>query len=529
VSTTAGTWRLVRAIARRDRIRLPVWIAAISALVLSSALSVQGLYETEADLEGYARLARDNAVITIQAGPGYGLDDPSVGAVLVNEVLIWGAIAVALMSIFAVVRHTRAEEESGRAELVRSAPVGRHAPTVAALVVAVAADLVAGAAIAAALVAIGLPAAGSIALGAALAACGVVFAGVAVVAAQLTTGARTALAIASAALGRAFILRAVGDVGAGGVSWASPIGWAHRVRPFADERWWVVGLAVVVAALLSLAGVALASRRDFGGGFVQTRLGPPGASAGLTGPGGLPLRLQRSALAGWAVGLFTIGFFYGVVGDEVEELLAENPELGDFLVQDDGATLTDAFFATSLLVLALLASGFAISSALRLRSEEAAGRAEPILATATGRLRWAGGHVLVTTLGSAVVLLAAGLGAGTGFALVSGRPQEVVRLGAAALVHLPAVLVLAGVTLALFGVAPRMAALAWAAMAWVVVVGLLGEVLALPRWLMLASPFEHVPSVPAADAALAPLAALTAIAVALAAVGALAFRRRDLA
>ena len=49
---------------------------------------------------------------------------------------------------------------------------------------------------------------------------------------------------------------------------------------------------------------------------------------------------------------------------------------------------------------------------LRLRTEETDGRAEAVLATAVGRLRWAVSHLLVAVLGPAVALLAAGLTAG---------------------------------------------------------------------------------------------------------------------
>ena len=40
------------------------------------------------------------------------------------------------MAILLVVRHTRAEEETGRAELVGAGVVGRHAPLAAALITA---------------------------------------------------------------------------------------------------------------------------------------------------------------------------------------------------------------------------------------------------------------------------------------------------------------------------------------------------------------------------------------------------------
>ena len=49
----------------------------------------------------------------------------------------FGAAFVALMSMFIVGRHTRAEEQNGRSELIGAAPVGRFAPVTAALIVVV--------------------------------------------------------------------------------------------------------------------------------------------------------------------------------------------------------------------------------------------------------------------------------------------------------------------------------------------------------------------------------------------------------
>ena len=81
------------------------------------------------------RLFGDNPALIVFAGPGYGFDDPNIGVILVNETQLWGMVIVALMSIFMVNRHTRAEEESERLDLVRANVVGRHAPTAASTIV----------------------------------------------------------------------------------------------------------------------------------------------------------------------------------------------------------------------------------------------------------------------------------------------------------------------------------------------------------------------------------------------------------
>ena len=211
----AGTARLTGFVLRRDRVRILLWFAAIVGLIVVTAASITGLYDTPEQLESYARTVRGNSALIIQAGPGYGLDQPTTGAVMMNELSVSTIIAVGLMGVFMVVRHTRTEEESERAELVRAAPVGRDAPLAAAMIGTAIAEAVVATGAALALVAYGLPTTGSVAFGLAVFGAGLVFAGVAAVAAQVASGSRAALGLGGVAIGVAFVLRAIGDVGNG--------------------------------------------------------------------------------------------------------------------------------------------------------------------------------------------------------------------------------------------------------------------------------------------------------------------------
>jgi ABC-2 type transport system permease protein len=172
-----GTRQLLWLVLRRDRFRAGMWMLGLVGLMAVSASSVVALYRTPEQLESYARTVRGNSALTIQAGPGYGLDDPTVGAVVMNETGLWLFIAVAVMSVFMVVRHTRTEEETGRAELVRAAPVGRHAALAAALLGTLIANVVIAIGNVVALLLAGLPAVGSVAFGASMVGVGVVFGG----------------------------------------------------------------------------------------------------------------------------------------------------------------------------------------------------------------------------------------------------------------------------------------------------------------------------------------------------------------
>ncbi|HET6833326.1 MAG TPA: hypothetical protein VFH30_05620 [Acidimicrobiales bacterium] len=523
-TTLTGTWSLVRFILRRDRVRLAVWIVGITLLVLSTAASIEGLYPTQADLDKAAQTANENAALIALNAPSYGLD--TVGGQAVFNVGSFGYAVMALMGMFLVGRHTRADEENGRTELLRATVLGRNAPVTAVLVVAAGAFTVLGGLITLSMLSQNLPTAGSVLYGAAMGLFGLLFACITAVTVQVTEHNRAALGFAGVLLGGAYVVRAVGDVGDGTLSWASPMGWAQAARPYAGERWWTLLLLAGAAIVCVGLAYALLGVRDLGSGLVPPRPGSPVASAALVRPGGLALRLQRASLAAWTIGLGLAGVSYGSVGQDVRDLIGDNNAFEDIIAQS-GGNLTDAFFTTSLLIMALIAGGFAISSTLRLRSEEAGGRAEPLLATGLARTRWVGSHLTVALGGSAALMAAAGLGMGLTYGIAVSDLGQVGRLVGAAVAFVPALWLLVGLTLVLFGWAPRATAVAWAVLVACFVIGLFGVLLDLPSWVADLSPFQHVPQMPAQGFALTPIVALTAVAAALVTAGIVGFRRRD--
>jgi len=526
VTSVAGTPALVGFILRRDRVRVLVWVAAIVVLAALTAVGIEGLFPDQAALDQTAAATGHNAAAIAFNGAAQGLD--TIGGQVAFQFGAAGMVLTGLMSIFTMGRLTRGEEEAGRLELVRSLPVGVHANTLAAGLTVGTMDLAVGVLTAGALVAQGLPPAGSAVFGASLALVGLVFGGVAVLAAQVAESTRAVYGLAGAALGAAYVLRAVGDIGDGTLSWLSPIGVAQKARPFAGELWWPLLLLAAAAALLAAAAAALAGRRDLGAGLVAPRPGPAAASPGLGSPLGVALRLQRGSLLGWAAGLLVVGVGYGWIGPTVDAFIGQNQALADLLAGAGGGSLTDQYFATSFQMMALIATGFAVQSALRPRGEETSMRADLVLATPVPRWRFAAGHLAVAFAGSVALLAAAGLAAGLAYGLAGGGLGSVPRLLAAALVYAPAMWVMVGLATALVGLAPRLAGSAWAALAACAVAGLLGPVLHVPGWLAGLSPFGRVPRLPAAGLDPLPLLALSAVAAGLTLAGLAGLQRRDI-
>lgn len=521
-----ATLTLLRFRLRQERIRLPWWLLGASLLVLVQSTQSQSLYGTPEALARLRQTIGSNTAAVAMNGPTRLLD--SIGGEIVFEIFAFVAILVALMSMFLVGRYTRADEESGRSELIRSARVGRHAPLTAALGLAGLAGLTVGLLVFAVAAGTGLPVAGSALFGAAIAGIGLAFAALTAVAVQVFENTRTAYGAVALALGAAYVLRAAGDVGDGSLSWASPIGWGQRSYPYTGDRWWPLLLLVGLTALLVAAAVVLQERRDFGAGLVQPRPGRAAASAWLGNAYALAWRLQRGALAGWTIGLGLLGLAYGSIGDSIEQYVRDNPQIADFL-PGGAADVLNAYLALTVGVAALLAAAYGVTSVLRLRTEETSGRAEPVLATATSRLTWLAGQLSVALAGTALTLATFGLGEGLAYGLTIADPGQIPRLIGVALAYLPAVWLIVAVTVLAVGWAPRPAAtVAWVVVTYCAVVTLFADSLDFPAWTQRASPFAHTPNVPLDDLTTVPLVAITLIAAALVAAGYAGLRRRDI-
>lgn len=531
MTSLTGTRALVRLSLRLDRLRLSVWILVLGLVPVGVASAFQSLYDTQAAREDLAATVSSNAAFTALLGP---LHDSSIGGLTAWRIGTFGSLLVALMAVLTVIRHTRDDEETGRRDLLGSTVVGRHAPIAAALVVATGAGLLIGVLIAAGLTGLGLPPGGSVAYGAGWAAVAMSFAAVGALVAQLTQAGSTARGGGVGIIGLFFLVRMAGDAGVdnglGWLSWLSPFGWFSRLRPFAEERWWVLALWAGFTAAVVVAAIAVSSRRDVGEGAIAPRPGPARAPATLGTAAGLAWRQQRGSLLGWAVGLAMVGAVYGAAADSMSAILDENPQLAQILERLGGTqALADTFFAFVVWIIALVAAAYSIRSVLKMRSEEDHLLSEHVLATATPRPRYAWSHLLYGLLGPVLILAVSGLVAGLTYgAIIGDIGGQVPRVLEAAMAQVPAVWVITGVAMALYGLLPRLASVSWGVLVVSLLLGLLGEILQFPQWSLDLSPFTHVPLIPLEDFVLTPFLVLTVVAALLITSGLVGFRRRDI-
>jgi ABC-2 type transport system permease protein len=520
-----GTGKLLRLILRRDRVVLPLWAVLLGLVPASYIKTFNGVFSTDAERIAYAKTSQNNTGFIALYGPLHGTGLP--------ELVAWRSgflpVIVGLAALLTVVRHTRADEEAGRTELIGATVVGRSAQLAAALIATLGASVVGGLVLFAAMVGNGFDPAGSLAFGLELALSGWAFAGVGAIAVQLAGSARGARLIGIVALGVAYVLRVGGDVSALGdgklswLSWLSPLGWLTHIFAYEQNATGPMLLTVLFSLVTVTAGVLLLGRRDLGAGLIAPRLGPPTAAAGLRTPLALAWRLHRGLLVAWTVGFAALGLVFGGVGSSVGDLADGNQAVTDLFAHLGGRNgLIESYFASIAGIIGLIAACYAVQATLRLRDEEQTGHAEMVLSTAVSRYSLLGSHLVFSLLGPAVALFAEGLVAGLTFG--QGKLGGIL---AGALLQLPAVWVVAAIAVLLFGLRPRWSPAAWAAPAICLLILLVGETLQLNHYLLDISPFTHIPHLPGGNVPATPLITLVVIAVVLGLLGALGLRRRN--
>jgi len=531
-----GTDRLIRLALRRDRFPLAAWVLVLTGLMAMFTQMAVGNLPTQADVVRETQFMAANPgmrLLSLSAGA-------STGAYTMSRGYVTLAILAAVMSALTVVRHTRQNEETGRAELLAAGVVGPSAGLAAGVTVALTANALLVPSLGLAMIVNGQPVTGSLAAGAAIAGVGVAFTGLAALTSQLARTARGASGLALAALAVSFLLAGIGNmlggVEAGGAvassawpTWLSPIGWGFEMRPFGAERWWMLALFGASAAALIVVAARLAAKRDLGGGLLPERTGRDHASTILRRPFGLAWRLQRPAFLGWLAGLVMFGLIFGSVSESVQSM---GGSASDWYEQMGGTEkMLDAWFTSMIEMFAIGVAIYVVQVLLRMRHEEARGRLEPVLAAAVSRPRWAIGHLLSAVFGATALLLTSSAAMALTAGQVVGDTAGLLgEFTAAALAQLPAVLVIAAVVVVVVALLPRWAVpVSWLLLGVSVLLSpMFGITLGLPQWVMDLSPFTHQKA-PALDVRFIAVVALIGVFTTLAAAGLALFRRRDLA
>lgn len=491
--------------ARRDWLQVLMWTVGTALLAYSSYIGVADAYGSEQDRTSLLAAALANPVILLFRGLPSGADE---GAFMVFLIFPWLAMLAAFMSTFLSVRHTRGDEEAGRAELISATPAGRSLPIIATATHGILANLLLSALTAGAFLAVGLDAEGALLAGLAAGSVGVVFLGVGLFAAQLLRTSRGANSVAVWTTVATFVIAGIGNaigtpsddltrMESSWLTWLSPFGWGENTRAFDGNAWWPALLCAVVGLGLAVTSIALASLRDLGGSFIPERTGRAEASAALSSPLGLTWRLTGGAVAGWAVGGLLTGILSTSLASIVKEVGAANPSVEEILRQISGeGGVEQGTVTTFFTMLGVLAACCAVQVVCRARQEEAHGTAEPLLSAPVGRVRWLADYLVVALVGIVLVIAAATGGAALGIAGQDGDWDLMRTVAVTGAGQVAAASVFLVVTALAFVLVPRLTIpLGWTLVLVAMVLGLFGPLFQFPDWLVHLSPIAVTPTV----------------------------------
>lgn len=525
----AGVRALFPVSVRHNARTIAPWVAGVCALSVSSILAYRLIFPDIDDRKQLAAALTSNPALSLIFGPARDLMTNDGFNAWRSGAL--GTFFAALMAILVVVANSRADEDSGQAELLASGVLGRQARLGVAVLLAATASVVLGVVCFLLTITVGGAPTPSLLLSATFAASGLMFAGVAAVTVQLGSDARSANSIAVAVLGVCFVIRGFVDSSdaPGWASWTTPLGWLEQVRPATDHNAWPLLLALGLAIVLIGCGFVLDGRRDYGAGIIAPRPGPARGGR-ATNVWGLAVRLNRGSLITWLVAFAGLGVVFGYLTTSVTDLLRSNSSLTDVLAAASAneSNLTFAFLVTILQMSGLIAAISGVQILNRIVFEENDFRVEPLLAGALRRPTYLTSNIAVAFVAPAICLLVdatvigmVAAGSNTGISIANVITQATVTV--------PAGWTLIAIAAAAVGARPAVRLVGWLAIVAAFGLTILGPTFKLPGWALAISPLRHVPDVTASAPDWAGLAFPGAAVVVFTAIAFAGFRRRDIA
>lgn len=519
---------LVRRALRDARTRTIGFVYVFAGVAYLEPVAYRHTYPTVAGRVGFAHSFAHNKAVVLFYGKAYDL--LTVGGYSAWRVGGTLAIFAAVFGTLAAVRSLRAEEDSGRSELVLASPVSRASVLGASMSAIGLGCAVLWSALFGGLLAGGLPAGGSAYLALAVASVVPVFVGVGAVVSQLASTKRMAIELGGAAVVLSLLLRVIADTSssAGWVRWLTPLGWAEELRPFTGAQPAVLLVPLMVSVALIVSAARIAVRRDIGTGLLASRDSASPRLRLLSSATAHALRAERVGLLIWAGSVGALALVIGVVSASVSSLGISKQLQQTLRRLGAGSSLTPkAYIGFSFSFFALVVSLFAISQVAAGRHEETEERLQTVLAQPLSRGRWLGGRLALAAAGAVAVSMSAALLTWAG-AVSQGVSLSLPRMLEAGANCLPVAILFLGVAALTYAVLPRASTgIAYGLLVMAYLWQLIGSLLGAPTWLVQATPFAHVGAVPVMVFRAQAAAIMVGIGLLAGAAALLAFRRRD--
>jgi ABC-2 type transport system permease protein len=509
-----------------------LWGVIFGFCVATQALAYATSYKTAAARQLLVQEFGHDAGISALVGPATQIN--TVAGFVAWKCLTVLVIMGAVWGVLTSTKLTRGEEDLGRWEIMLAGPVTRRGAAREALEGLVLGWC--GLFGVTAVILVGLGRSSKVHIGAghslffavAISAGAAMFLALGAFCAQLATSRRQGAGYASVILGASYALRMVADSGTGltWLRWVSPLGWVEELQPLTHPSTLALVPITLFVVVCGAAAFYIAGRRDLGAGTLPDRSTSTRMDSLLTSTWGLGVYLSRSTVIAWSCGIVAYGLLLGSIAKSGGTLVTSTPEIRRVLSLL-GISGVDAYLGVALLIMSILLSFVAVGQISAARKEESSGQLDNLLVRPVARVSW-----LVERVGLAagvVILmgLLAGLSTWAGAVADHANVRLVSLLEAGLNVAVPA-LVLLGVGVFVFGLAPRMTTIAsYAVFVWFTLIEIVSGIANINHWVLDTSAFHQMAPAPSVPANWTVNGVMAALAVVACVIGAVAFNRRD--
>jgi ABC-2 type transport system permease protein len=284
---------------------------------------------------------------------------------------------------------------------------------------------------------------------------------------------------------------------------------------------------IVFVAVLAVATVYLAGRRDLGAGTLPDRSSLITIRGLVTRPIGLAFLLSRSTLLAWAFSILAYGLLLGSIAKSGGKIITSSPSLR-LAFTHLGVSGAEAYLGIALLIMSVALCFIAVGQIGSIRKEESSGQLDNLLVRPFSRSSWLVERILLVTGVLVVGGLLAGCSTWVGAVSDHATVQFSSMLGAGLNVVVPALL-LFGLGVLAFAVAPRYAsAVTYSLLVWFFLVEIVGGIASMNHWVLDTSAFHQMAPAPSVPVNWTSNAMMVVIAVVALGVAVVAFNRRDL-
>ena len=523
-----GTFKLLRLAIRRDCFKSPIWI-------ILPCLAFWGQITFNLAMPDWQVFLAE-----LSASPMTGAILGPIVPLTLEGAIMWRSMVQAAMILMiavplVVIRHTRSEEASNRAEFYLSRPIGKFAPFMAALILGMGGSLLAGILISIILIVSGFAVVGSILAGLTVAFSGCIFAGLALIIAQIFTAPKSVWIAIALLVGSTYFTMVMNNLSGGfsGWLWLAPQSWYRSTVPFGENAVWPLFAFVFFCLVTVGCAFALLKKRDISGGLFTEPVGNTKAPTFLATPLALNLWQNKNMALAWGLGMAFIGGATGAIGptiaDQMSEMLAGFASWGPAMAKLGNQ---EGFVALMIYMLGLMGGGsiMAVSIMIGLKSDESAGFAEMMLAKPISRVHYIVSFISMAFLYSAVVLVVLGLAVGIGWGTVTGDGAFILKTLTMSISKIPSLWLIIGFAAFLYGVAPKIqTVLSSLLVSGLIVLEMFWEVGLVPWEVLELTPFgiAHY-SIPIGELNILPLVIATILALGLAWLGISGFRKRNI-